>query len=332
MAKRVTIIDIAHHAGVSKSTVSLVLHGSNAIKKETADKVRASMDALGYVYNRAAASLRNTKSGLVGLVVNDLRNPYFTEFAIAAQTALAAKGYVTVIANTDENADNQNDVVRSMLEHDVSAFIICPVHESDPRIFKLLGDKKVPVVQVFRHGVQGQDGVPFVGFDYAQGGRIACDHLVRQGARNIAFVGGFEAAAVTTQRRAGFVDVCKAEGMDGVTFYGRPTRAFGQEIAATLRQKHPEIDGVYCFNDLVALGCAEELQRQGVTVGQEVKVVGFDDIDATAHAYPPLTTVHCDVTAAATQAAQVIETWQKEAQVPQQDITLPVTLTVRSST
>ena len=118
MDKRPTIIDVAVLAGVSKSTVSLVLQNSPLVKQQTRDEVRHAMVQLGYVYNRAAANLRSPNAGLIGLVINDLRNPFFTEFATSLQMALSARGFATVIANTDEDPDLQAQVVGAMLEHD----------------------------------------------------------------------------------------------------------------------------------------------------------------------------------------------------------------------
>ncbi len=101
--RRPTIVDVASRAGVSKSTVSLVLQNSPLVRDQTRADVRRVMAEIGYVYNRAAANLRSANAGLIGLVINDLRNPFFTEFATSVQMALSARGYATVLANTDED-------------------------------------------------------------------------------------------------------------------------------------------------------------------------------------------------------------------------------------
>ena len=119
--RRPTIIDVAKRAGISKSTVSLVLQNGPAVREETRALVRRAMAEIGYVYNRAAANMRMSNAGLIGLVINDLRNPFFTEFATSLQMALAERGYSTVIANTDESPQLQDQVVGSMIEHGVSA-------------------------------------------------------------------------------------------------------------------------------------------------------------------------------------------------------------------
>ncbi|MBO6932811.1 MAG: LacI family DNA-binding transcriptional regulator, partial [Roseibium sp.] len=98
MKKRPTILDVARQAGVSKSTVSLVLQNSSLVKPSTRTDVEKAMAELGYVYNRSAAGLRGAQSGLIGLIINDLRNPFFTEFAASAQMTFARAGYSTVVA------------------------------------------------------------------------------------------------------------------------------------------------------------------------------------------------------------------------------------------
>ena len=147
---RPTIIDVAQAAGVSKSTVSLVLQSSSAVKKETRDLVRRAMADLGYVYNRAAANLRSAQGGLIGLVINDLRNPFFTEFATSVQMALSAKGFAAVVANTDEDAGLQAQTVGAMIEHGISALIISPAYGEEEATFGPLQRAGIPVLQVLR--------------------------------------------------------------------------------------------------------------------------------------------------------------------------------------
>ena len=103
-----------------------MLQNSELVRDETAVSVREAMAQVGYVYNRAAANLRSASTGLIGLVINDLRNPFFTEFATSVQMALSAMGYATVLANTDEDPALQAQVVSAMIEHGVSAMIISP--------------------------------------------------------------------------------------------------------------------------------------------------------------------------------------------------------------
>src|SRR5262245_65646451 len=104
---KATILDIAREAGVSKSTVSLVLQGSASIRPETVDRVRKAIDEVGYVYNRGAANLRKAQSNVVGMVINDLSNPFYSELAVAIERVFQSAGIVPFIANTAENPVRQ---------------------------------------------------------------------------------------------------------------------------------------------------------------------------------------------------------------------------------
>ena len=332
MQKRATIKDVARHAGVSKSTVSLVLRDSPLIKAETAEKVRDAIKELGYVYNRAAASMRGRTSGLVGLVVNDLRNPFFTEFAISAQMTLSELGYVTVVANTNEDTRIQSNVISSMLEHDISAFIICPAHNSTNADFNRIKNAGIPALQVLRHTGSIDKIFPFFCFNYEVGGRLATHHLLEQGARNILYAGGYEHSNTTRERMSGYLEVLAQNGLVPQVKFGRPTREFGRRIADQLISRQPDIDGVYCFNDLVALGCLEQLRQHNIDVGTRIKIIGFDDIKNSSRAIPSLSSVRCDIERFGCQAASFIGDWLTKGQVPSQIEPWPVELIARETT
>jgi len=331
MPKRITIKDVAKEAGVSKSTVSYVLQNSGLVKKETSDKVKAAISKLGYVYNRAAASLRNDEGGLVGLVVNDLRNPFHTELAIAAQMSLAEMGYVTVIANTDESDETQSQVINSMMEHGVSALVISPAENSNPEIFDMLQQRDLPAVLVSREVVGQKKPLPLFSFDYENGGLIATDHLVRHGCKNIAFIGGFENSSVTKSREAGYLEIMAKNDLKEHIFYGRPTRKFGQATAEEIVQNYPEVDGIYCFNDLVGLGCNQQLLKMGICIGECIKVIGFDDIENSSHSEPPLSSVQCDIADLGDVMSKFMVDWIKNRDMPKMPKPWPVKLVARES-
>ncbi len=148
MNKRPTIVDVAVVAGVSKSTVSLVLQGSPSVKIETRNKVHDAIRQTRYVYNRAAANLRGSGAGLIGLIINDLRNPYYTELAASVQMAFSASGYATVIANSNEDPAIEEQVVASMIEHDVSALMIAPCYDGGSKMFDDIHHANIPTLQV----------------------------------------------------------------------------------------------------------------------------------------------------------------------------------------
>src|SRR6516225_6682272 len=123
---RATIVDVARRAGVSKSTVSLVLGGSSLVADSTRERVADAMSELGYIYHRGAATLRGAKSGLIGMVINDLSNPFYVELAIGIEQACQGAAYVPFLANTAENPVRQQEVIRSMREHGAAGLVLAP--------------------------------------------------------------------------------------------------------------------------------------------------------------------------------------------------------------
>jgi LacI family transcriptional regulator len=331
MDRRPTIIDVAQRAGVSKSTVSLVLQNSPLVRDETRVQVRAAMAELGYVYNRAAATLRSANAGLIGLVINDLRNPFFAEFATSLQMALSSRGFATVIANTDEDQGLQGQVIAAMLEHGVSALVISPAYGDDPAPLAAIERAGIPAFQVLRRVSNDLNRFPFAAPDYRAGSRLATEHLLAQGARRIAFLGGLPGRPVTAERMAGYLATLAEAGAEPLVITGRPGRAFGQEAAQTLLQDHPDVDGVVCFNDLVALGFLSGCTGIGQQVGRDLRVIGFDDIEECAQSWPPLSSVRCGIADLGRMIADtVLGVLEGGARPPAQTLT-PVSLMVRAS-
>ncbi|MDW3225231.1 MAG: LacI family DNA-binding transcriptional regulator [Paracoccaceae bacterium] len=331
MKARPTILDVAKKAGVSKSTVSLVLQGSDAVKEATRLAVRQSMADIGYVYNRSAATLRSSSSGLIGLVINDLRNPFFTEFAALFQMELAKNGFATVLANSDEDPELQTSMISSLVEHGVSGFIISPSYGNEEETLSVLNAANTPTLQVFRSLKSGDQRFPFIAPDYERGGRLAAEHLIEMGCKNIAFLGGLDGRPVTEERMHGYLSVLAEAGAEPVVLTGQATRSFGKIMAARLRADHPEVDGVICFNDLVALGVLSACSELEITAGTDLRVVGFDDIEDCQDSYPPLTSVSCNIPDLAKATAAQILDWIKNGKAPQMTARSPVQLIKRAS-
>ncbi|UZD91256.1 LacI family DNA-binding transcriptional regulator [Cognatishimia activa] len=332
MAKsRPTIIDVAKKAGVSKSTVSLVLQNSSTVREETRKQVRTAMRDLGYVYNRSAANMRKSNAALIGLVINNLRNPFFTEFATSLQMALSEKGYAVVIANTDERADLQDQVVLSMIEHGVSAFILCPAYGDTKDTFDAIERAGLPALQVLRRVDERVETFPFIAPDYRTGSVAATEHMIRAGAKNIAFIGGRAGLSVTDERMSGYLAVLQREGQQPTIITGDSTREFGRKTARDIQQNHPELDAAVCFNDLVALGLNSGMREAGKAVGKDFLIVGFDDIEDAAQAYPAISSVSCGIDAIGKRSAETIVHWIEQGNAPVVKHRTPVELILRDS-
>ena len=239
--RRVTVTDLARDAGVSRSTVSLVLRDSPLVKRETRRRVEDAIDRLGYVYNRNAANLRRRTSDMVAMVIHDLTNPFFAELAVGLEEALEAAGHVSLMANTGEDPERQRRVMETMREHGAAGFILCPAMGTDSGQAAAMADWNVPVIQVMRWLPGTRLGR--VAPDYALGVRMAAEHLLALGHRRIAFLGGSEANRRHRRARARLPGRARCRGYcggprAGRTGSGQPRRRRGGAAART-RSRSP---------------------------------------------------------------------------------------------
>ena len=290
-----TIVDVARSAGVSKSTVSLVLAGSELVAAKTRERVNKSMLALGYVYHRGAASLRAASSDFVGMVMGDLTNPFFAELAAGIEDALYRLGFTPILANTNEDSERQAQVLRSLREHHVAGIIMSPARGCDAWTLAQQWPASIPAVITMRRMVGSP--LPYVGPDNRKGAREAVEHLIGLGHRRIGFIGADSTMSTQQERVSGWRDALNGADLSAdeqLVIETAPTRAGGREaIERALGLKHPPT-AVMCYNDIVAMGATRELRGRGLTPGRDFAVVGFDDIAEAEHNAPPLTTVNAN--------------------------------------
>ena len=306
---RITVIDIANAAGVSKSTVSLVLQGSSLVSETTRARVNTTIRELGYVYNRGAANLRqsNSKSKIVGMVVNDLTNSFFFVSLVGIDSVMQSAGYVQFLANTGENIDRQREVIASMREHGISGLIISPARGTEAADFKPLLNAGIPVVIAVRN-VPGARASSLTSDN--DGGAVASvEHLARLGHRRIAFLGGFPDTAVFTERFGGYRDALRQTGLDfdgDLVIGAPPSRAGGVEAIERAMWLADKPTAAVCFNDAVAFGVCDGLRSRKMEPGVDFSVIGFDDVIEAKTAVPALTTVSVDPQGMGRRAAQLL--------------------------
>jgi LacI family transcriptional regulator len=329
---RVTLMDIARACGVSRATVSLVLRGSELVHADTRALVEAEMKRQGYVRNRAAANLRQGTSSSVALVVNDLANPYFAEFAAGVDEALGAVGCVTLLGSTAESVARQQAVLGLLMEHMPAGIILSPAEGSDgASLLRTIGSQ-VPVL-VFNRELPGTDW-DFLGMDNRNGARMETEYLLSLGHRRIAFFGGHLGSSSCRQRRQGYLDAMAAAGITPEPQWlieTAPTRLEAATQAGALFVRDPAPTAAVAYNDAVALGLMMGLAARGRRPGHDFAVVGFDDIPEAAVSAPPLTTIATDPRARGRQAAQMILDRAKNRDAPPAVTVAPARLVVRQS-
>ena len=290
--RRVTIKDIAREAGVSKSTVSLVLKNSPLITKETAALVKAASESLGYVYNRTAANLRTNRSFIVGVLINDLGNPFFAELVPIIEECLEPEGIVVMLANTTESPERQRKAISTLLEHNVEGLLISPARFSTREDLGPLVNSNVPSVFINRY-LSDYPG-NYVGADNVVGTTMAVERLLAAGHRRIAFVGGEDGSSPRPERLEGFRIAFEKYGYSPdpeliVTAQG--SRWGGYTAIRELVSRPDPPTAAFCYNDIIALGVMLGLRSKGIQPGRNFGVIGFDDISEARLWTPSLSTI-----------------------------------------
>jgi DNA-binding LacI/PurR family transcriptional regulator len=302
---RTTLMDVARHCGVSRATVSLVLNGSPLVADQTAERVRQAMSELGYVYNRAAAALRTRRSDAVGVVMTQITNPYFAEFAAGLQDVLTESGTVPLLAVSGEDRELQHRLVTSLVERNVDGIVLIPAHGTRAAdLPDLLG---TPLVLMARR-LPDVD-VDYVGAENREGGYAAAEHLYSHGCRKIAFVGGYLDASAREERAGGVSAFLIDHGLalpEELSLTCEPLRPPAREATKLLLTDHPEVDGIVCFSDVVAFGVLDAVADLGLRVGSDVRVIGFDDVHDAGLNRPSLSSVTVPARETGRRAAQLV--------------------------
>ncbi|WP_338104679.1 LacI family DNA-binding transcriptional regulator [Modestobacter muralis] len=289
-----SIRDVAGHAGVSVGTVSNVLNRPEAVSPATRERVQAAIAALGFVRNESARHLRAGRSRVIGLIVLDIANPFFTDLARGVEEVANAAGLAVILCNSDGQPAKEAAHLEVLTEQRVQGVLITPTPELSAEI-DTLRTRGTPVVLVDRRA-NGPDQCALA-VDDVLGGRLAADHLLEAGHERIAFIGGTGGLPQLRERYEGVVAAVRdhTADQDALTVLTPAglTVAGGREAASRLlglpAGRRPT--AAICANDLLALGVLQEMVRQGVRVPEEFAIVGYDDIDYAAAAAVPLTSV-----------------------------------------
>ncbi|MDQ1129460.1 LacI family DNA-binding transcriptional regulator [Microbacterium sp. SORGH_AS_0888] len=330
----VSVRDVANAAGVSVGTVSNVLNRPDRVAPATVARVLAAIDELGFVRNDAARQLRVGRSRSIGLVVLDLRNPFFTEVARGAEERAAELGMTVLVANSDERSDREAMNLDMFEEQRVFGVLVTPVADVLSRVQRLR-QHGTPAVLVDR--AAKEPGFASVAVDDVAGGRLAAEHLLEAGRRRIAFVGGPVALRQVGDRLEGAQRAVAAVPGATLEFVGTGalTVAEGRAAAARILERPPgsRPDAVFAANDLLALGVLQSLVMTGTTrVPEEIALIGYDDIDFASAAVVPLSSVRQPASLiGATAVDLLVEV--AEGRVPQQEqVLFQPELVVRAST
>jgi LacI family transcriptional regulator len=288
MVRPAGIKAVAERAGVSVGTVSNVLNRPSQVSERTRARVLSAIDELGFVRHSSASQLRAGRSTALGLVVLDIGNPFFTDVARGVEQVASEHGVAVLLCNADGSVDRQDRHLQFLEEQRVGGVLITPV-DGDRRRLDQLRDRGTPVVLVDEPSGPTHCSVAV---DDRRGGALAGEHLLTGGRRAIVYVTGPPSIRQCVDRGSGLQDAVRDAGRRrSVQSVGvaHLTGQAGYGAAAEVLRKRP--DGVFCANDVVALGLLRGLLEAGVRVPEDVAVVGYDDIEFAAIAAVPLSSV-----------------------------------------
>lgn len=314
---RITLLDVARHANVSRATASLVIRKSPLVGAATREKVEQALKELGYVYNMGAASLRAERSNTIGVIVPTLGNPFYGELLSGIDNIVGEAEMVVILANSGEQFSRQSLLLQRMREHGVDGVIASLTAETQPDCIEQIADWGLPVVQVLRH-VTGK--LDYAGVDYAGGMQQAVDYLASLGHEDIAFAVHGPVHSAYRHRVDGFRGAMLERGLDPELIVRVPmTMPQIAQAAPLLFEQERQPTAAICFNDVIALGLAAGLYDCGRTVGHDFSLVGFDDVADAEATRPRLTSVSSTpVTVGQNAARLLLERIAEPHRAPQQ--------------
>ena len=290
--KRITLRDIARFASVSTGTVSMVLNDNPSVAPATRAHVQQIIDKLAYVYDRSGAQLRNKRTGIVGVSICNLANPYFAEITVGIEEALGELGLALVLGHSDESVVQQSRFLTTAREHNVEGLILMPAIGTTRKMVEEIVTWNIPLVLVSRY-VPGID-TDFAGSDNHAASVMATEHLLRLGHQRIAFVGANARTSTGRNRTRGYRTALRAAGMAvhlDLVIECEASREQGFLAAKELQASINPPTAMVCFNDLLAFGVMLGLRSLGMEPGNQCSVVGMDDVAEAALWQPGLTTV-----------------------------------------
>ncbi len=287
-ARAATRADVARRAGVSTAVVSYVVNdGPRRVAPETAQRVRAAVEALDYSPNPAARSLRRGSSELLGLVLPDITNPYFAELARAVETAAAERGLLVTLASTGARGDAERELVADLVSRDVDGVLLSTV--LTPDALRAVGRPRRPTVLV--NVSTAFPGYASVGADARQGAYEVVDHLIAvHGHPSVALVIGESTERLPEPRERGFAEAFAAHGLPpGPVVRTTYSRRGGYEAVRQVLSWRHRPTAVFLSSDQQASGAYRALREAGLECPDDLALVAYDGTSESEFCWPPLT-------------------------------------------
>lgn len=323
----INIREVAKLAGVSPATVSRVINGTAKVSAEKRARVLEAISATDFVPNEVARSLYRKSAKLIGLIIPSITNPYFTQVASIIERFASDHGYRVFLCDVGDDVEKEQAAIQTLVSMNADGIIIASTNEA---IAPYLDMCQIPVVAIDSMFATSKVEA-YVCCDYYQGGRMAAEHLIACGCKNIVCIKGPQRIFSAKARYEGYRDVCRERGIAERTVSCDYDFHAGLAMTEELLWTYPDVDGIIACNDVVALSTYKILHRKNIAVPGQIQLIGFDDIAWSSLFTPALTTISQPIEQMAARAMELIID-HKNTEEKGVEIVYPVQLTVRETT
>ncbi len=323
-----TIVDVARLAGVTPTTVSRVINNRGYISEKTKKRVQEAMDELGYQPNEIARSLTKQKSNTIGVIVPHISHPYFAKLISNLENEAAKKDYKIILCNSKEKAEKEKQYLDMCKSNRVAGIVLCSGNVESNKI----NTGGIPVVLLEKNFEEGKLGIQC---DNYQGGKLATEHLIECGCKKILHLSGvIDEEMPADNREKAFIDVCSKNEIEyfikkyDIDTYNQMN--YYDYIKAALNEIEG-VDGIFASSDLIAAQVIQVCNEIKIRIPEDIKLVGFDDVDISQLTTPRITTVHQPIKEMARLSIGLIDAKYNNIEVNEKTI-LSIKLIIREST
>jgi len=308
----VSIKEVAALAGVSPATVSRVMNGTAKVDDEKRARVLKAIEETGFVPNEAARTLFKRSAKIIGLLIPSIENPFFTQFSGAVERTADAHGYKVVLFNTDGEIEKEKNILQMLSAMNADGIILTTSSEG---VNSYVEECSIPVVVTDRLAAH-KGAEAYVHSDHYEGGRMATEHLIECGCKNIVCMRGKQDISSARERYLGYKDVCAEHDRNIKVIDCDYSFEAGIKATQQMLEIYPEADGIVACNDMVAISAYKVLHQKGIRVPQQIQIIGYDNIQLAELVTPALTTIGQSIERIGVKAVELLlqkdETKEKE--------------------
>ncbi len=302
--KAPTLSEVARKAGVGTTTASRVINGGNRVDPRTLARVRKAIEALGYMPNQAARSLKGHRTKTIGLIIPSIADPFFASCAEAAQVIARTHDSLLIVTTTHNEPDAEIESVKVLMQHQTDGLIIAPAKSENSTLRNLLVRAAVPVVALDRPLLDSS--IPFVVADNFAGANLATQHLIGHGYRRIACITGENTLYTIRERMSGYRQAVEAAGLPvildaSITDYLSVELAIRRLLASA---KPP--DAIFTLKNSITINAFEAMQKLGVAIPDTIALLGYDDFELAETLRPSITVVRQPIEEIGRMAAEIL--------------------------